>query len=450
MILLKKQFDLPFVKSIKFDPEKHNMKAMNHLLFITQNRHNIKDLRNDRFELLNNFTLAISHLARKQMNYNLASKILTKLINNQTISKYNNKTTNLYDLVNIFFDQQIQQQQIPTNKYLLSCMEIQTEVSKLLYSMDTLNKENSIEVLIKGISRYADTILCYSTAPLNILTNESLNEHCSRSILTLCKWFNTNSNILKDITLFNANSHNNMPFNEKTYLLNKNLKNILSLKYAGLFNKEPNLDLNSTNSANFTKLLNDNEIITGDLIDLATIICPKLAKSWYTLANWCYKLGKKSVTKAHSATTILNEEEYLKLIDILPNDLTNNEKEYAISILSKLNTKEFNLNDEDIDQSLYNDSVDLTRCLLFTKCKNLSLVCIESLIELWKNIINRIYYYHKVACKGYFMYLKLNSNDYDKKVYEDGNISATLRIVKLLVKYAKELKDDLQEGLAGL
>ena len=429
------------------------MKAMNHLLFITQNRHNIKELTNERFELLNDFTIAISHLARKQTNYNLASKLLTKLINNQTVSKFsNNKMSNLYDLVNIFFDQQTQQQQIPTNKYLLNCMEIQTEVSKLLYSMDTLNKENSIEVLIKGISRYADTALCYSTTPLNILTNESLNEHCSRSILTLCKWFSTNPNILKDITLIDLNPHNNMPINEKTYLLNKNLKNILSLKYVGLFNRQPNLDLNFTNdSANLTKLLNDNEIITGDLIDLATIICPKLAKSWYTLANWCYKLGKKNVTRAQSATTILNDEEYMKLIDILPNDLTNNEKEYAISILSKLNTKELNLNDEDIDQSLlYNDNVDLTRCLLFTKCKSLSLVCIESLIELWRSIINRIYYYHKVACRGYFMFLKLNSNDNDKKVYEDGNISATLRIVKLLVKYAKELKDDLQEGLAGL
>ena len=31
--------------------------------------------------------------------------------------------------------------------------------------------------------------------------------------------------------------------------------------------------------------------------------------------------------------------------------------------------------------------------------------------------------------------------------YEEGNISATLRIVKLLIKYAVELKDDLQAGL---
>lgn len=35
-----------------------------------------------------------------------------------------------------------------------------------------------------------------------------------------------------------------------------------------------------------------------------------------------------------------------------------------------------------------------------------------------------------------------------EKLVEEGNISATLRIVKLLVKYAVELKDDLQTGLA--
>lgn len=140
---------------MKFDPEKHNIKAMNHLLFITQNRQNVKELTSDRFELLNDFTLSISHLARKQMNYNLASKLLTRIIYNQANSKYlYNKASNIYELVTIFFEQQqVQQHQIPTCKYLMNCIEIGTEVSKLLYSTDASNKENSIEILVKGISR---------------------------------------------------------------------------------------------------------------------------------------------------------------------------------------------------------------------------------------------------------------------------------------------------------
>ena len=52
--------------------------------------------------------------------------------------------------------------------------------------------------------------------------------------------------------------------------------------------------------------MNNNEMILGDLLDLSTLVSPKLSKTWYTMANWCYKWGKKNAEKMNK--TILHLE----------------------------------------------------------------------------------------------------------------------------------------------
>jgi len=38
--------------------------------------------------------------------------------------------------------------------------------------------------------------------------------------------------------------------------------------------------------------------LVGQLLKLSTMQCPTLAKTWFTLANWCYKWGRKAVDNA--------------------------------------------------------------------------------------------------------------------------------------------------------
>ena len=47
-------------------------------------------------------------------------------------------------------------------------------------------------------------------------------------------------------------------------------------------------------------ILTDSEAVIGRLLHLSTMQCPILAKSWYTLAGWCYKWGRKAVDSARS------------------------------------------------------------------------------------------------------------------------------------------------------
>jgi len=40
------------------------------------------------------------------------------------------------------------------------------------------------------------------------------------------------------------------------------------------------------------------EIVLGSLLNLATVQAPDLAKSWFALAGWCYKWGRKLIDGA--------------------------------------------------------------------------------------------------------------------------------------------------------
>jgi PI-3-kinase-related kinase SMG-1 len=90
---------------------------------------------------------------------------------------------------------------------------------------------------------------------------------------------------------------------------------------------------------------------------------------------------------------------------------------------------------------------DEIKSMLSEGCKSMSIDSIEKIVDLWKRFKKRIYYYFQLACKSYFTYLKLSAESVEKS-YAEENILATLRLLKLLIMYAIELKEDLQEGLA--
>ena len=41
--------------------------------------------------------------------------------------------------------------------------------------------------------------------------------------------------------------------------------------------------------------MSESDMLVGQLLRVATYHCPQLAKSWFALAGWCYKWGRKAV-----------------------------------------------------------------------------------------------------------------------------------------------------------
>ncbi|KXJ09880.1 Serine/threonine-protein kinase SMG1 [Exaiptasia diaphana] len=194
---------------------------------------------------------------------------------------------------------------------------------------------------------------------------------------------------------------------------------------------------------------------------------PNLGKAWYYLAGWCYRWGRKTVEQASSMGNVeLLLEERDKALQSMPKGVTEEEIDAVLSELGQAHSTDSLAYDEDIgdDDQFYDNSMDITKKLLLQACPSLHNAdpsCLEALLSIWKGVRDRLFKHYHYAAKAYFMYLKIG-NGYaspekispervkkTNKSNDDGNVTATLRLLRLLVKHAGELRSVLEEGLAN-
>lgn len=158
----------------------------------------------------------------------------------------------------------------------------------------------------------------------------------------------------------------------------------------------------------------------------------------------------------------------------------------------------FGLQDEDMalqnEEDDEDDMVDVIWRQLLSSCPWLAEVedgVTEGLIRVWRRVVDRIFSLYRVSCRAYFTFLKLNAGqvsnlslsslfrinlhllvsqtpppilqtpiDEDdpklllnpqssKQSSDDVIVMATLRLLRLLVKHAGELREGLELGLAS-
>ncbi len=479
------QVDLPYLKSsFKLDASKINSKYLNHIEMILKSQ-----AKNH-----NEFRLEIIRVARKQSNFNLASNILISEMN--YLSKSTNINNDLIESSKIYLSRLNESNLIINNH---SDLKLEKEAAKLIKLLNENNSNKndlaSIEILTTSINRYIQNFLedivnndfsqslstsinpystfnWQSTVANTQFKNKKQNnltditkEFYARSILTLSKWLSLNSIVLKELNSSYLNNNRKISMNissfssnyENSEIIINNLNKILSLKSNTNVHSHLSDKFNLKNDDLYS-ILNNDEIILGDLLDLATAVSPKLCKSWHQLADWCYKWGRKSADKLQlaSLTTTTtstqnnNEDQQFSLIfDLLPPHTSQQEKEFIKNLFSRgLNS----INLPEICDNNYDNrdgfSLEEASQLLTTNCSSLTEDIIENILEMWRKIVSRIFYFHQTACKSYFTFLKLSAQNYDDKLNEKNNITSTLRLLKILVKYAVELKTDLQKGLA--
>lgn len=414
---------VPFMKSFKFDSNKHDPKCINTFKLLPSS---------------DDFRLASARLARKQTNYNLASRLITQQLAHIQSKSFNSTNISYESIKQLLNDLLLVKTQ--SNRILL--LECELETAKLLYSLSNKqsNQSDCVLLLINSILRYSashedshpakavsNPILQLFINPIqssNLANNSNdlINEMCSKSILTLFKWLKRADTLLKEI-----NSHLTRTYSSSgetlVESLTSNLTKIVELKKKYSTNENSN-DFLKFNSSDLKVNLNGNEMILGDLLDLATMVSPKQAKTWYTMANWCYKWGKRMSDKIQlnkSNSQAINDDEKTILLELLPMHTSNEEKEFIVYLFlrggyNKLLNKsaEFELclqqQQQQQQQSDSNDKfTNELRCVLTENCKSLSYDCIENLIDTWKQLTNRVFYFNRIACKAYFTYLNLSA-----------------------------------------
>ncbi|XP_055371499.1 serine/threonine-protein kinase Smg1 [Condylostylus longicornis] len=357
-----------------------------------------------------NLCLDLISSARKETNLKLCKTELEKFLKYQNLGRQIN--VDLYGLART----------VNNNSGLLAyCNEDETkalfETSKWLFS------QNDYQV---------DGIKLASSVCLKIIEsfnkNASSSEKCARMLLNLSDWLPQ----CADQVLAHSKTEENFPF-------------------INLMQKLPEIKSYS-DEANVIPLV---DMMIGKLIQMSVKEYSNLAKSWLALGGWYYRWGKKIV----EAKTITNAG--LSPIDIetMQDILSFTETDVIQDIISVLNQHQVvSIDDEEIG-SAEQTSTDIIeqQLRLIPALHETCSETITSIILIWKRANKSVYSYYEMAADAYFKFLNLatendensDSDDTDESYGDCAMVTATLRLLRLVVKHALGLQDVLEEGLSS-
>lgn len=194
----------------------------------------------------------------------------------------------------------------------------------------------------------------------------------------------------------------------------------------------------------------------GKLLQSGATIAPEMTKIWSSLGNWCYRWGRKMVESKTSNDGLINSN---AIIELLPNEA---QPQDVDNILRIINEQHISIEDEDIGPNEVSSTEAIESQLREVPLlKNQTSELINSIIKLWKQSHRDVYKYYEMCANAYFKFLLLSSSSTSSLssssssaavvTNNNGNstiVTATLRLLRLIVKHALGLQDVLEEGLA--
>lgn len=399
--------------------------------------------------------LATARLARKHHNFTLTQRLLLKQVSLlgspvKTSPDLNcNKKQFLERLMESLNDASL------TSAKPVDVMQVQRECSKLAFALG--HNSEAVYFLSDSISQYSN---------LGDI-DSNVGELNSRSLLTLAKWFLNDRKLLTVATKVNGNG---LSVAMKINSLCDLETSYVSLGHSTLI---PLLDdatetsLNANTIPSVASGVTDTESVCGQLLHLATMQSPDLGKAWFNLAGWCYRWGRKTVEQASSMGNVdLLSKEKETVLQNLPQSARPAEVESVLLVLGQVHVTAYFNQEEDIgeEDQVYDDGIENTRKQLLTVCPGLHDAqpqLLDNLLAVWTGVRDRLFKHYHFAAKAYFMYLRMGTENCDKSRNavkeepvrshktsdDDCNVTATLRLLRLLVKHAGELRIELEEGL---
>ncbi|KAG9477052.1 hypothetical protein GDO78_002442 [Eleutherodactylus coqui] len=386
--------------------------------------------------------LTAAKCARKRGNVTLSARLIAQCSNIQL-----GQVTNAQDLVANFKKLSIHGQM--DEKW---GPELDIEKAKLLYAA--------------GQSTHAMEML--SSCAISFCKSAKAEYAVAKSILTLAKWIQADwkeiSGQMKQV--YRARQQANI-INLST--LGKNVLSLIDLPPVNAMDEEyPRIESESTVNIG----VGEPDFILGQLYHLSSVQAPEVAKSWAALASWAYRWGRKVVDNASQGEGVkLLQQEKLEVQSLLPDNVSEEDKEKIYGILGQAMCRPAGIQDEDMSLQITenegndeNDTVDVIWRQLLASCpwlSDLDETASDGLIKLWRKVVDRIFSLYKLSCSAYFTFLKLNAgrvsldeddprlhlNSSSKQSTDDVIVMATLRLLRLLVKHAGELRQYLEQGL---
>ena len=114
------------------------------------------------------------------------------------------------------------------------------------------------------------------------------SELTSRSLLSIVKWLQTDSRLLQSVW----SSENET---------GRQLQTLLRTEYdcrrngCGLYKSSLRESFELFKPDDSVTKFDKHEYAIGQMLHLSTVHCPTLAKAWWALAGWCYRIGRKNL-----------------------------------------------------------------------------------------------------------------------------------------------------------
>ncbi|XP_026671607.1 serine/threonine-protein kinase SMG1 [Ceratina calcarata] len=352
--------------------------------------------------------LHIVRTARKEGNFELAKRELFNYLRSEReVCRFENHKK---DHMNLDLDQLTDDvlKNIIHVKWSKNNIRAFREYSKLLYDMECTDR---------AVKLCSATALGISRTIVDGQQSSDLRENGTILLLTLGKW-------MQQEVSSNENGH---------------LKQLLEFEAAhndGLMNKlfGPTADS-----------IPVPDMIIGRLTQLGVNQCPDLPLAWCSFASWCYKWGRKIVDSSSSGQ--LTDTDRTTIRDLLPFDTSESDLNAIFSILSQSKSipeDEGEIADTSNDVNT-SDMIE-TQLRSVPVLNRISADRLGLLVDIWRQAQKRIYSYYELSANAYFKYLQLAAI---KETNDCATITATLRLLRLVVKHALELQNVLESGLSS-
>ncbi|XP_037869832.1 serine/threonine-protein kinase SMG1 isoform X2 [Bombyx mori] len=345
--------------------------------------------------------------ARKNANIMMAKRELLKHFkNNSAFQLYLGEVENLEELSEVLL--------MSTNSYNLDIWTPNnacalTELCKLAYAKE--------DTKMPAINLCASISFGFSQRLAMGEQSYELRERGTRMLLTLSKWVQSETENVLDV---------DSPLSKLVSAL-------------------PEIGLVDNNVSENVIPLTDSAV--GKLLQFGVNQCPGLAKAWANFAAWCFRWGRKMVEFSSKTREQLTENDKLQIESVMigcsPEDF-----EAVCEILSKTKAT---CDDEDIDWNEINTS-EMIESQLRTvpSLSNAFPEHLALLVDIWRQAQKRVFSYFELSADAYFKFLQLIcASDYINHSGENAVVTATLRLLRLIVKHAMELQTVLESGLAN-
>lgn len=173
--------------------------------------------------------------------------------------------------------------------------------------------------------------------------------------------------------------------------------------------------------------------LVGRLLRLSILTYPSMCKSWERLASWSYTCALNCLSRIHEG---LPPEDITAVRANLPSGIDH------AKVFSIMTTNNVRKDSEDIEgDAMSGEAVEKQ----LKELGSLNEEQIEKLLAVWRKVHLQVYNHFRLSAYAYFKYIEIS------EYHEENNkiVTATLRLLRLIVKHAAEVQGVVEAGLSG-